>query len=256
MNAVSTELRKTILELQNLTSVAKFALGGGTNLALRYQHRISIDIDFISPYTIGKSGFEKIIAEVKENFGSRILNLILINEDLGEQYMFLRMFIKAENEIIKVEFLQNMKCLFEPQILDEIRLIHENDIGLFKLMSATNRFAKKDIYDLEFITEKIALTELFRQLSEKREVFNLLEHQCLFDLDIEKYVLDYPELLLEFDEPQNSKAHRPSHTHDRIDIVEGNKSWIEARLNWRMKVRRLFSDLGKDFPSPKGKSIK
>lgn len=255
MNAVSTELRKTILELQNLPSVAKFALGGGTNLALRYQHRISIDIDFISPDTIGKTGFKKILAEVKEYFGSRILNLILINEDLGEQYMFLRMFIKAETEVIKIEFLQNMKCLFEPQILNEVRLIHENDIGLFKLMSATNRFAKKDIYDLEFITEKIALTILFTQLAEKREVFNLPEHQCLFDLDIEKDVLDYPELLLEFDEPQNSKTHRPSHTHDRIDIVDGNKSWIEARLNWRMKVRRLFSDLGKDFPSPKGKSI-
>jgi hypothetical protein len=33
-------------------------------------------------------------------------------------------------------------------------------------------------------------------------------------LDIEKDVLDYPELLLEFDESQ-----RPSHTHYRIDIV-------------------------------------
>lgn len=54
MNAVSEELRKTILELQNFYSVSKFALGGGTNLAMRYQHRISIDIDFISPYMIGK----------------------------------------------------------------------------------------------------------------------------------------------------------------------------------------------------------
>lgn len=57
--------------------------------------------------------------------------------------MFLRMFVNAETEVIKVEFLQNMRCLFEPEIVKDIKLIHKNDIGLFKLMSATNRFAKR-----------------------------------------------------------------------------------------------------------------
>lgn len=251
MSAVTSDLRKTIFKLQELPSISKFALGGGTNLALRYEHRISIDIDFVAPEIVGKQGFEKIISEVQEQFGMNLMKYILINEDLGEQYMFLRMFINAGNEMIKVEFLQNMKCLFDTEFIDEFRLVHKNDIGLFKLMSATNRFAKKDIYDLDFVTDEIPLLTLYQQLSEKRITFNLPEHQCLFDLDIDKDVLDYPELLLEFDEPQKSKSHRPSHTHDRIDIVEGNKSWIEARLSWRSKVRRLFTDLGKDFPKPK-----
>ena len=255
MSAVSSELRKTILELQQLPSVSKFALGGGTNLALRYSHRISIDIDFISPDIIQKEEFEQIISEVQEYYGEKLITSILINQDLGEQFVFLRMLIKAEKEIIKVEFLQNMKCLFETESLENIRLIHKNDIGLFKLMSATNRFAKKDIYDLDFITDEISLTALHNLLSEKRIKFHLPQHQCLFDLDIEKDFLDYPELLLEFDEPQHSKSHRPSHTHDRIDIIEGSKSWISARLSWRSKVRRLFLDLGKDFPTPKGTSI-
>ncbi|QOW09932.1 hypothetical protein Q73A0000_05935 [Kaistella flava (ex Peng et al. 2021)] len=132
-------------------------------------------------------------------------------------------------------------------------MLHKNDIGLFKLMSATNRFAKKDIYDLDFITNKIPLTELYHQLSEKRNRYHSTEHQSLFDLHIEKHVLEHPDLLLEFDEPQNSKSHRPTHSHDRIDIVEGGKSWIEVRLSWRLKVRKLFSDLGKDFPNPQGR---
>ncbi len=255
MNAVEVSLRKTILELQNLSSVAHFSLGGGTNLALRYGHRISVDIDFISPDIVGKSGFEKIIAEVQNHYGKEYVKAILINEDLGEQFMFLRMFLTVNEEIIKVEFLQNMKCLFAPEIIDDFRLIHKNDIGLFKLMSATNRFAKKDIYDLDFITDEIPLVTLFRQLSEKRNTFHLPEHQSLFDLDIEKDVLEYPELLLEFDEPKKSRSGRPSHSHDRIDIIEAGKTWTEARLSWRMKVRRLFSDLGKDFPKPEGKSI-
>ena len=54
MSAVSPELRQTILELQQLPSISKFSLGGGTNLALRYSHRVSIDIDFISPEIITK----------------------------------------------------------------------------------------------------------------------------------------------------------------------------------------------------------
>lgn len=255
MSAVSSELRKTILELQNLPSVSKFSLGGGTNLALRYNHRISIDIDFISSEIIGKAGFEKIVSEVQEHFGTRLMTSILINQDLDEQFIFLRMFIKTENEVVKVEFLQNMKCLLETETVEEMRLIRKNDIGLFKLMSATNRFAKKDIYDLDFITDEISLTTLFSLLAEKRKRFDLPEHQCLFDLDIEKDVLDYPELLLEFDAPQNSKTSRPLHTHDRIDIIEGNKTWVAARLSWRNKVRKLFSDLDRDFPKPEGKQI-
>ena len=99
MNAVSLELKKMILELQNLSSLSEFALGGGTNLALRYQHRISIDINFISVDVIGKKGFERIISEVQKYFGNALLKSILINEDLGEQYMFLRMFIGSGNEV-------------------------------------------------------------------------------------------------------------------------------------------------------------
>ncbi len=77
----------------------------------------------------------------------------------------------------------------------------------------------------------------------------------MFVLDIEKDVLEYPELLLEFDEQKSSKAHQPSHTHDRIDIIDGSKTWITARVNWRSKVRKLLWNLGKDFPKPKEMSI-
>lgn len=41
MTAVSSILKQTILELQSLSSISQFALDGSTNLALRYNHRIS-----------------------------------------------------------------------------------------------------------------------------------------------------------------------------------------------------------------------
>ncbi len=44
MQAVSPALLQTIKELQQLPSLSTFALAGGTNLALRFNHRISEDV--------------------------------------------------------------------------------------------------------------------------------------------------------------------------------------------------------------------
>jgi hypothetical protein len=256
MSAVSPILKQTILKLQNLPSLAQFALGGGTSLALRYNHRISIDIDFIAPTTIGRIGFDQIIEEVESAFGKKQVNAMLLNTQLDEQFLFLKMFISINDEVIKVEFLQNMSCLFAPDLFEDIRVIHKTDLGLFKLMSASNRFAKKDIYDLDYITDEIHLVELFHHFKIKSEKFNLAEHQTIFDLDKEVNPIDQPELLLEFDTTKTSNQNRPSHSNDRIAILESSKTWQMARLSWRSKVRGLYTHLGKDFPGPKGVKIK
>jgi hypothetical protein len=47
MKAVTPAIIKAIIELQTLPTVSKFTLGGGTNLALQFNHRISDDIDFL-----------------------------------------------------------------------------------------------------------------------------------------------------------------------------------------------------------------
>lgn len=41
---------------------------------------------------------------------------MLLNTQLDEQFLFLKMFISKDDEVIKVEFLQNMKCLFAPDV--------------------------------------------------------------------------------------------------------------------------------------------
>ncbi len=251
MSAVTPLLQKIILELQDFSSIESFALAGGTNLAIRYQHRVSIDIDFISPNIVGKEGFENIIFELQKSYGEKSVRAILMNEDLGNQFMFLRVFLTVSGEILKIEFLQNMKCLYAFDIFESFRLVHLIDIGLFKLLSATKRFSKKDIYDLDFITDEINLIELFRYLEEKQTLYYLPEHRSLFDLDISKNLIDCPEMLLEFDEIKKTKTFHTSHTHDRIDIFKHNKSWSEARIHWRQKVRQLFRNLNKPFPTLK-----
>ena len=63
MAAVSAELLETIIELQGFSSLKNAVLGGGTNLAIRYDHRESIDLDLFFSGIIGKSGYKEIEKE-------------------------------------------------------------------------------------------------------------------------------------------------------------------------------------------------
>lgn len=68
MNAVTPAIIKAIIELQALPTLSKFTLGGGTNLAMQFNHRISDDLDFFCEEIIGKVGFKNIENEVKNYF--------------------------------------------------------------------------------------------------------------------------------------------------------------------------------------------
>lgn len=254
MSAVSPAIVKTIIQLQSLPSLANFSLAGGTNLALQYNHRVSDDIDLFCSEIIGLEGLNKIQEEVKAYFGKNARNFD--NPcDINDQYSFLRFFIDTEDgTMIKVDVLQNMKHLFEIESINDIRLFSKADIGLYKLVSLSNRSTKKDIYDLDFITDEIKLSILYESLKDKAEKFNKEDHKTIFDLDENQSVLDNLELLISFDNITASSKF-PTHTHDNIKIFEGSKTWIEARISWRSKVRALYDHLGIDFPKPKGIDI-
>jgi hypothetical protein len=57
MKAVSDSLLTTILELQKIPALSYSSLSDGTNLAIRYGHRVSYDIDLFFPDIIGKNGY-------------------------------------------------------------------------------------------------------------------------------------------------------------------------------------------------------
>lgn len=148
-----------------------------------------------------------------------------------------------------------MKNLFEVEVNQGISLLSKKDIGLFKLISTANPSTKKDIYDLDFITDTISLLELYEDLKVKTLKFNKEEHKTIFDLSKNNTPIDNPELLLKFDD-NSDYSKFPSRTNDTIQIIEGSKSWIEAKISWRSKVRKLYNHLGKDIPEPKGIKIK
>ena len=113
------------------------------------------------------------------------------------------------------------------------------DIGIFKLISLANRSANKDVYDLDFITDEIPLIELYKSLIKKQEKYNAESDKNIFDLDNTNPNIK-PELLLSFDIASTENLSRPSHSDDRIVVLEGNKNWLSARTSWKTKVRDLI----------------
>jgi hypothetical protein len=252
MSAVSPVHNKTIKELQNLPGMEEFALAGGTNLALRYNHRESVDIDLFCNEIIGFEGFKKIQEEVQAFYGNSARSFI-DPMNLSDQFTFLRFFIHKKGTVIKVDIIQNMKTLDEFETLKGIRLYSLKDIGLFKLMSASSRPAKKDIYDLAYITNDIPLIELYEELQKKQKKFNKKKDRNIFDIDNEESVLDNPLLLLNFDSRYKTSKDKMMHSHDNIVTMKDAKSWREASSNWRIKLRGLFNHLNIPYPSPEVK---
>ena len=76
--------------------------------------------------------------------------------------------------------------------------------------------------------------------------FNKEGHKTIFDLSKNNIPIDNPELLLKFDD-NSDYSKFPSHSKNTIQTIEGSKTWIEAKISWRSKVRRLYNYLGKDF---------
>ena len=247
MKAVSDSLIETILELQQLPSLSNSSLGGGTNLAIRYEHRISYDIDLFFPGIIGKQGYEVIKEEVAAFYCDNVF-AIDYPCDVNDQFLFQRFFVRKGETAIKVEILQNMQNHYDPEIINDIKLMNIYDIGPLKLMSASNRANHKDIYDLDYLTDHMPLAELMALLKSKQETYNKPEHQSIFDQDGEFSPIDDPNLLLKFEEQIKGSSSRPGHSNPRVDFIEGGKNWVVATSSWRRKVRAYFNSIGKDFP--------
>jgi len=107
-------------------------------------------------------------------------------------------------------------------------------------MAVSNRFAKKDVYDLDQITDHVELSSLLQSLREKLTNYSDDCHKCLFDLDQKGNPLNDINILLSYDDVDYMASdNRHSHSTDRLDIFESSKTWMAAKQSWRKKVKRL-----------------
>ena len=151
--AVEPHTLELLKEICSTTTLENFALGGGTNLALRFGHRLSIDLDF---FTSNPFQNNLIFQEIMNRFPNAEL--------IFEQNQTMMFFINNT----KVDFvLYPFHWLKTFETIDHVRLISLPDIIPMKLQAMSNRFSKKDFWDIAFLLKDFSLSEMLELFNSK-----------------------------------------------------------------------------------------
>lgn len=161
------ELLKSICQLQELEN---FALIGGTNLALRFGHRMSVDLDFFCTQKFSER-------ELEQTIYSNFQNSQISHSDYQTRQYFI--------DNIKVEFIGfRYPLLHDLETIDTIRLFSIEDTIAAKLNAVMGRGSKKDFYDISEILKKYSLPDIlnyFKSKFNQENIFPLLKSLNYFD---------------------------------------------------------------------------
>jgi predicted nucleotidyltransferase component of viral defense system len=156
--AVPVNLLEVLTDLQEKTSANGFALAGGTSLALRYGHRLSVDLDFFTG-----NDFESIALAEKMGVGPDFIT--------GQAKGTLQLLIHQ----VKVEFLKHSYRQLAPHdSIQNIDLWSVPDVAAMKLNAIANRGSKKDFYDIAALLDQYTLETLIGYYKEKYNPASLL----------------------------------------------------------------------------------
>lgn len=143
--AVSSGTLDLLIRLCRVKCLEPFALAGGTSLALRFGHRLSVDLDFFSPEPFSGEG---LLAELREKF--EVTESILHGGGMG-------LFVEG----VKVDVVTYRYPLLAPfEVVEGIRLFSLPDVVGMKLSAVSNRGAKKDFFDVAELVGQFGLARL------------------------------------------------------------------------------------------------
>ena len=117
-----------------------FSLGGGTSLALRFGHRVSVDIDLFCLEPFDSVALQERLVTVSPNFG-------LVGRTPGSLCLHING--------VKVDLLLHAYPLLAPnELLDGIRCLSLDDMAAMKVNAITNRGSKKDFSDILLLCDR------------------------------------------------------------------------------------------------------
>lgn len=152
-NAVPPPALGILKKISALGQLNSFALGGGTSLALRLGHRVSVDLDFFT----------------NEPFDTASQFQLITKQFPAAELLFEKnqtMLFSIED--IKVDFvLYPFAWLFPFERVDGISFLSIKDIIPMKLQAASNRNAKKDYWDIAALLKLYSLDEMLQLFKTK-----------------------------------------------------------------------------------------
>ena len=249
--AVSDELKSVIVQLMQADYLRDFNLGGGTNLAIRHNHRVSTDIDLFSQGVVGVERLRAISAYFRSTFKDGLLGLL--EENFGDNQMaFLRVNVQRNGVPIKIDIIQNIPLLHPIETFDNIRLINELDIGALKLVSAVNRGTQKDFGDLLLLCGLYSLERLHTELMKRESMFIGKEFGTIFNVEgLPSGLAGDLSALGNFNRATDRKSESNRLILTENSIIPG--SWPELGLRWAGIVAAYAKSKGLRFTPPSRK---
>ena len=145
-NAITPAALELLKQLSSCKELDEFGLGGGTSIALRIGHRISIDLDFFINKEFDTA---RLFDFITKKFPSAEL-LFEKNQTL--------LFIVND---IKTDFvLYPFPWLHPFEVTNGIKLVSIYDIIPMKLQAVSIRNAKKDYWDISALLQQFTLQEM------------------------------------------------------------------------------------------------
>ncbi|MEP4533568.1 MAG: nucleotidyl transferase AbiEii/AbiGii toxin family protein [Cyclobacteriaceae bacterium] len=175
--SVNSRLFSVLDRLSVLPCLSSFALAGGTALALKYGHRISIDIDLFGKGDIK----EDVVPQLEKSFGKSVEI-----EDVPGSWAFFG-FIDG----IKVDIIPYDHPLLNPvEIEGNLRLFSTPDIVAMKINALFGRATKKDFWGLHELLNHYTLDEM------------ITFHQQKFPK--QRLMVSVPQALTYFEDAENT----------------------------------------------------
>lgn len=181
-----------------MPELAPFSLVGGTNLALRLGHRISVDID------LSTTGAFNLI-EVKDAIAAAFPNAIELS---ARNQTLLYQINGIKTDLIRHQYPE----ISEVENFDGIRFASLPDVIAMKLGAVAGRDAKKDFWDVHALLKHVSVKEMIH--------FYVLKHPSSDPAQVVRSLVYFEDA-----DPQQ----------DPIDLL--NVTWLEVKTSLRDHIR-------------------
>ena len=147
-DAVPESLKTLLLHLATVPAMQEFALGGGTSLALRFSHRLSVDLDFFTLHEFAPEALAESLEIGPVTIIGQAANSLTL--DVGG---------------MKLDLLRHACRMLEPvERINGVALVSLPDLAAMKLNALANRGSKKDFYDIMELLDRLALQQMIDYL--------------------------------------------------------------------------------------------